>query len=330
MPDPILLIYAAIFIAAILLVEGIFYLVQDSVVGPRRVNRRMQMLNAGHGRREVHEMLRRRPDPGAGLPEPLRGMLRRLDQLVVESGARISTLTLLLVMSGLGFGAVFLATSLVAARQLPLAFASPPALLGIALLAGVGLPLGRILQMRRRRKKKFAEQLANALDLMVRSLQAGHPIPAALDMVSTEMPDPIGTEFGIVVDEMTYGMHLNEALENLTRRVGVDDLKFVEVAINIQHETGGNLAETLQGLANVIRDRFRMFKKIRVLSSEGRLSARILAVLPFVFAGFMLVGNPDFYLAVVRDPLFVPGVAIALALELFGILIMWKLVNFKV
>jgi tight adherence protein B len=112
--------------------------------------------------------------------------------------------------------------------------------------------------------------------------------------------------------------------------VGVEDFKYVVVAISIQHETGGNLAEVLHGLSTIIRDRFRMFRKVRALSAEGRLSMKILTALPFVFAAFAFSSRPEFYLDVIDDPLFLPMVGGGVALELLGILIMHKLVNFRV
>jgi tight adherence protein B len=202
----------------------------------------------------------------------------------------------------------------------------------LALSFGVGVagPIFFLKFKKMKRLKLFVEQLPDALDIMVRSLQAGHPVSAAMTLVTKEMPDPIGTEFGIAVDEMTYGLELREALANLGDRVDVEDYQYVVVSINIQHETGGNLAEVLHGLSTVIRARFRMFKKIRAISAEGRLSGKILAIMPFGFAAFTFTTKPGYYLSAVDDPLFWPLVGAALALELAGIFIMYKLVNFRV
>ena len=131
----------------------------------------------------------------------------------------------------------------------------------MSVLFGIIAPIMHLKTMRANRVKKFSEQLPDALDIMVRSLQAGHPISAAMSLVSKEMSDPIGTEFGIAVDEMTYGLDMRDALESMGRRMEVQDFQYVVVSINIQHETGGNLAEVLRNLSTVIRDRFRMFKK---------------------------------------------------------------------
>ena len=139
-----------------------------------------------------------------------------------------------------------------------------------------------------------------------------------------------GARVGIAVDEMTYGLDMREALQNMGRRIEVQDFQYVVVAINIQHETGGNLAEVLRNLSTVIRDRFRMFKKIKALSSEGRLSAIVLSFLPFAVGALIFTGNPGFYLDVADDPLFLPMMGAALGLMLAGIYVMYRMVNFRV
>src|SRR3546814_582863 len=153
---------------------------------------------------------------------------------------------------------------------------------------------------------------------MVRSLRAGHPINAAMALVAREMSDPMGTEFGIMVDEMTYGLEMDEALENLSDRVQVEDFNYVVMSIGIQRETGGNLAGVLAGLSHVIRERARMFLKVRALSSEGRISALVLCILPFAASGFIYIGNPSYYTKVVDDPLFMPGLGISFIALLLG------------
>ena len=143
--------------------------------------------------------------------------------------------------------------------------------------------------LRGRRQKKFGAQFPDALDIIVRSLRAGHPVPIAITMVAREMPDPIGTEFGIVADEITYGADLETAMRNLYFRVGQDDLPLFVTAVAIQGSTGGNLGEILENLSAVIRQRFKMRRKIRALAAEGRASALILSSLPIV----MFVDHPD-------------------------------------
>ena len=157
--------------------------------------------------------------------------------------------------------------------------------------------------LRSRRQKAFGAQFPDALDMIVRSLRAGHPTPIALTMVAREMQDPIGSEFGIVVDEITYGADLETALRNLYFRIGQDDLPLFVTAVAIQGSTGGNLGEILENLSAVIRQRFKMRRKIRALAAEGRASALILSSLPIAMFLIIQIVSPDFYASVWDIPL---------------------------
>lgn len=328
--DIIYLVYGAIFLAALLLVEGLYFLMTDSRGGRDSVNRRMKMLDSGATTREVFETLRREPRDAVSFLGPLAGWGADLDHLIQQTGITMTIQRLLLMMAAVTIGS-FLSLLLLTRGGM---FAGDITAIGIigliSLAAGIGGPILFLKFKKNTRLKTFAEQLPDALDIMVRSLQAGHPVSAAMTLVTKEMPDPIGTEFGIAVDEMTYGLELREALANLGERVDVEDYQYVVVSINIQHETGGNLAEVLQGLSTVIRARFRMFLKIKAISAEGRLSAKILALLPLAFAALTFMNKPDYYINASDDPQFWPLVGVALGLELVGVFIMYKLVNFRV
>lgn len=328
--DTIYLVYGGIFLAALLLIEGLYYLYADGRTGRDQANRRMRMLAAGASPREVFEALRRERRAKVEGFGRLGELFAQLDSLIQQAGFTVPLRRVLLVMGALIVG-VFLSL-LVAFRGSIVvgAMTATATAAVVAILVGVFGPLFYLKYMKSKRMKMFGEQLPDALDIMVRSLHAGHPVSAAMTLVTREMPDPIGSEFGLAVDEMTYGLDLRDALANLGDRVDVEDFQYVVVAMNIQHETGGNLAEVLNGLSEVIRARFRMFKKIRALSAEGRLSAKILASMPFVFGGLVFSSKPDFYLDVIDDPLFLPLLGVAFVLELLGIYIMYKLVNFRV
>jgi tight adherence protein B len=328
--EPIFLLYGAIFLAALLLVEGLYLLYQDTRGGSSAVNRRMSMLATGKDSQQVFEHLRRKPTGRAEQLGFFGSWFVRFDRLIAQSGLMISTGRMLLIMVGITLACFLFLLYFTNAGKLP---GEPAAIFGwvlLSVLIGFLAPVVYLKHLRASRIKKFSEQLPDALDIMVRSLQAGHPISAAISLVSKEMGDPIGTEFGIAVDEMTYGLDMREALYNMGRRIEIQDFQYVVVSINIQHETGGNLAEVLRNLSTVIRDRFRMFKKIRALSSEGRLSAIVLSFLPFAVGAIIFTGNPGFYLNVADDPLFLPMMAAALGLMLAGIFIMYRMVNFRV
>jgi tight adherence protein B len=201
----------------------------------------------------------------------------------------------------------------------------------VAFIAGsIPLPFFALLYLRSRRLKKFSAQFPDALDVIVRSLRAGHPVPIAIATVSREMADPIGSEFGLVSDEITYGADLETAMRNLYYRVGTDDLPLFVTAIAIQSSTGGNLGEILQNLSGVIRQRFKMRRKIRALAAEGRASAIVLSSLPFgVFAAIQFV-TPTFYESVWHESLTRICLAAAGSWMAMGNLIMFKMVKFRI
>ena len=200
----------------------------------------------------------------------------------------------------------------------------------LLLFLGVPIPIVILMLSRRSRMKQLVQQLPDAIDIVVRSLRAGHPISTSIAMVAREMRDPIATEFGLVVDEMTYGLNLDDALSNMARRVGVSDLRFLVVAVMIQMQVGGNLAEVLNSLSRVIRERTRMRAKVRALSAEGRLSAGILSVLPFIMIGAITLLRPGYYSDVAADPIFWPVLGVGFFLMVLGIITMYRMVNFRV
>jgi tight adherence protein B len=224
-------------------------------------------------------------------------------------------------------------------------------LLGLVLLFTLGFPLGfgrllilatfcgvvgcflplMFLQFKANRtRKKMQDQFPVALDVFVRGLRAGHPIAAALDLLTVEMPDPIGSQFGVVVDEVTYGAELRDALESLAERWDLDDMRMFVVSLSVQSETGGNLAEILENLSQVIRERQSMMLKVRALSSEGRMTGIMLTALPVLAFTALFIGNPGFYLDVAGDPWFVPGFGGLLILYVIGFVSIRRLVDLKV
>ena len=317
--DPVILLYVVLFAGTLLFIEGVYYLVMDWRYSGGSINRRLRLSNRTDDQRAVLRKLRRE-DQG-GLSNTLARLFPTAERIVLQSGVDI-TLTRLFLISMAIFALVFSLVRLVSPTPVPLA---------ALIAAGVAfsVPLLVLYLRRRRRIKRFGEQLPEALDLIVRSVLAGHPISSSFSLVAKELPDPIGSEFGVVLDEMTYGLDMDGALENLFRRVPHPDLHFFTLAVQIQHGTGGNLAEVLSNLTKVIRDRFRMFAKVRAVSAEGRMSALVISLMPFMVVAVVSVLNPAYFGEVINDPWFWPPICIGLVLQLVGVLIIWKMVNFR-
>lgn len=165
------------------------------------------------------------------------------------------------------------------------------------------LPLMFIRSRKRQRMAKFEKQLPEALGLIARSLRAGHAFTSGMKLAAGEFSDPLGPEFEETLDTINFGLSVPEALKNLTRRVDCPDLNFFVVSVILQRETGGNLAEIIEGLAHLMRERFKFRGKVRVLSTEGRLSAVILYALPFVLGTFLFVFHPDVVAPLYQDPI---------------------------
>jgi tight adherence protein B len=197
-------------------------------------------------------------------------------------------------------------------------------------LIGASIPFVHVFWMRRRRFDKFLEHLPDSLELMSRALSAGHGFAEALHMVSTEMPEPIATEFRKTYEEQNLGLSLKLALENLTQRIPLLDLRLCVTAILIQRETGGNLAEILEKVAVTIRERFRILGDLKTLTTSSRLSAWLLCGLP-IFVAIAVTGmNPDYMSILWRDQRGHKLIAAALLLQISGMLIVKKILKIKI
>lgn len=203
-------------------------------------------------------------------------------------------------------------------------------ILAFAAAAAVGVPLMVISFLAQRRRKRMQEQFPVALDIFVRSLRSGHPIAGALELLTQEMEDPIGSEFGLVTDEIAYGADLTQALNDMAERWDLDDLRMFVVSLSVQNETGGNLAEILDNLSKVIRERASLYLKVRALSSEGRMTGLMLTGLPIFTFVMVFSLNPSFYLDVAGDPIFYIGFPLLLVWYAIGVVAIRRMVNVKV
>lgn len=190
-------------------------------------------------------------------------------------------------------------------------------------------PVIVVWRTRANRIRKFTLKLPEALDVANRSLSAGHPLPAAISLVARELPDPVGTEFGLLSDELTYGTTLDDALVNLSIRVGAEDLNLLAIALSVQAGTGGNLVEILQNLSKTLRDRTMLKAKVKAISSEGRITAIFMSAYPFLLYALIKTLAPTYF-----DPVWASGhgttiVAVLVAIMVVGNVILYKMVNFE-
>jgi tight adherence protein B len=199
-----------------------------------------------------------------------------------------------------------------------------------ACVLGLLLPVMRLRWMRQHRLTKISAQLPDALDLICRSLRAGHAFSTCLAMVGHEAPEPIASEFKTTFDEITFGMSTKNALLNLAQRVPVADIRYLVIAVVIQLETGGNLTELLYLLSGLIRERFKLFAKVRVLAAEGKLSAYIMLALPFFVGAALQVVNPKYISVLFESEEGMSVVSISLLMMALGMLWMWRVVKIKV
>ena len=314
-----------IFIAVVLLVESA-YLMWNTSKGPeaKRIARRLRLMSAGADRvGEDVSILKSRMLSDTPAIERLllqAPRIKHLDRVLEQSGLTWSVAELL--------GVMLLAAAVAAAIALYFGATFFLALI-TAVIVGM-LPIAYVFNARAKRMVKIEQQLPDALDLIGRALRAGHAFPTAVKMVSDELNDPIGGEFRILFDEVNYGISMHTALLNLAARIPVTDLRYFVIAVLIQRETGGNLAELLDNISAIIRARLKLFGQIRVLSAEGRLSAWILTLLPIGVALVMNIVNPAFIGVLWKDPMGLRLVTMAVLLMIFGIFWMWRIVKIHV
>jgi tight adherence protein B len=317
--DPVLLIYALAAGSVILFVEALYLIFFTAASYRSRINRRLRLLQGEPDREAILIQIRReRGLTSSGLYAL---PVLSLNRLVLQSGLTMG-LGRFLVLNALAAVFVFGATLWQRENLVESAVT--------ALAASVVLPLIALYALRSRRQKRFGSQFPDALDVIVRSLRAGHPVPIAIQMVAREMPDPVGTEFGIVADEVTFGADLETAMRNLYFRVGQEDLPLFVTAVAIQASTGGKLTEILENLSKVIRDRFKMRRKVRALAAEGRFSAIFLSAVPIVVFLLLRVIAPDYYASVWHVDFTKYALAVAGTWMMCGNYIMYRMVSFKI
>ena len=315
------LIYGLIFLAVLALVQGIYLTVfGKSISLNSRVNRRLEMLEKGAGREQVLEQLRKEMSQHmSSRTIPLYAILADKAQ---KANIAFTPSQLIMVMAVLTMVAFVLLT-----------FGTGAGIvirIVVSIVMGVGAVYVWVNNTAKKRIGMIEEQLPEAVELMVRSLRVGHPFTSALQIVAKEVPDPLGTEMGVISDEAAYGRDVGEALKHMAERIDLQDLRFLAVAVTIQQTSGGNLAEILDGLAKVVRSRFKLFRRVRAITAEAKWSGMFLSGFPIVALIMINVIQPNYYDDVKETAYFIPACLIVAAFLVANIFVMRMLVNIKV
>lgn len=312
------------FLAVVLLLEGAFMMWSDTTSPEvKRIQRRLRLMTVGRHRKSDVTLLKQRllsATPGVQKVLVRLPQSQQLDRLLLQTGSTQTVAQLLSICLFVGISGVVLGVLLKWSWLLT----------AVLVLVLAGLPLLRLTWLRQRRVNKIGAQLPDALDMISRALRAGHAFPAALSMVGEQAQEPIASEFKATFDEINFGLSTQTALLNLATRAPIADLRYFVLAVVIQLETGGNLAELLSMLAELIRERFKLYGRIRVLAAEGKLSAYILTALPFFVGGMIQIVNPGYLSVLFTDPVGIRLVITAIVMMVLGCLVMWRIIDFRV
>ena len=310
---------------AIVFALGYGVLQLPSIMMRRKLDARLQEIALGdnadeEAQKSLLKALNDGPLPGLerAFGKTKRGSMLAL--LIEQSGSRTSLSALLLIMVVLGmFGALALMLVTRAGWGLPAGFAF-----------GAFMPITLLRLKRNRRLRAFEEQFPEALDLISRALKAGHAFATGLKMVADELPEPVGPEFRKTFDEQNFGLPLKDALENLTGRIPLLDVRFFATAVLIQRETGGNLSEILENLAHVVRERFKILRQVRVYTAHGRLTGYVLLALPAFLSVALMFINPEHMNLLFRERMGQMMLMATIVMQTFGFLWIKQIVKIEV
>ncbi len=310
-------VYAGTFLGILLFVTGLMQLFARGEKHTEAQSRRLRMIAQGKSTPELLAILKPEVKDRAffglpflaTLPKDLSkaGMLIRPQRFVALCGA--ATLTALLVA---------------------LNFMPPLPAFCLAPLVGFGPPLAFVQRQKTARMTRLVSQLPDALDLMSRGLTVGHPLNTSIGSVAAEMADPIGTEFGIIYDQVSFGDELTDAVQEFADRIDLEDVHYLAASIGIQHGTGGDLARVTRMLSDTVRNRIAMRRRIKSISSEGRMTGQFLSALPVGIFLFSTATEPNYYGGIMDDPLFPYFAGTVVACVILNYLLLRHLVNFRI
>jgi tight adherence protein B len=315
------LIYIMIFVAVVVIVNGIYLIVfGKSISLNSKVSRRLTLLEKNANREQVLEQLRKEMNQHLNAKNiPLYSMLAKKAQranIAFSPQALIGIMALVSVVAFLLLS-VFTGTAV-----------------GLRVVLGAAMGIGGVFVWVNRTAKKrmelLEEQLPDSIELMVRSLRVGHPFSTAIGIVAKEIPDPLGSEFGVISDEAAYGRDVAESLKAFAERMDSQDLRFLAVAVSIQQQSGGNLAEILEGLSKVVRARFKLFRRVRAITAEAKWSGMFLSGFPIAALVMINVIQPDYYDDVRDTSAYIPAALFVVIFLIINIIYMKVMTNIKV
>ncbi len=315
------LIYALIFVSVIVLVNGI-YLVAfgKSISLNNRTSRRLALLEKNNNREQVLEQLRKEMNQhmkSRGIP--LYSILASKAQKANIAFTPQQLVMIMFAMIGVAFVGLTVGTAM-----------PTPVRALVSVFMGIGGVYVWVNNKAKKRMELMNEQLPDAVELMVRSLRVGHPFASAVGIVSKEVADPLGTEFGMISDEAAYGRNIADSLKEFAERVDSQDLRFLAVAVAIQQTSGGNLAEILEGLSKVIRARFKLFRRVKAITGEAKWSGMFLSAFPIGALVMIIMVKPDYFDAVKETAAFIPACLVVAVFLVINVIFMRIMVDIKV
>jgi tight adherence protein B len=313
------LVLVLLFCAYFLALEALLLHIVGKLTARGQVSKRLS--NQVSASEQLRDLIKARQGRGLSASGEYSLPLIQLNRLVVQSGTSWGLRRFPVFF--LAAGGTIIVAALVFTGNLAFAVVT-------GLLAGPILFVFMLAYQRAKRLRKLENQVPEAIDILVRSLRAGHPVPAAVALVARELPDPIGTEFGILADELKFGLDLETAMNNMASRVGQEDIALLVVATGIQAGTGGNLAEILSSIAKVVRERLKLRLRVKAMSAEGRFSAIILSILPFALFGILWIIAPHFYGEIWDLPIVKTALFAAACWLILGNIVMYRMVRFRI
>ena len=313
-----------LFVTSVFIIE-LFVYAYKTLRNPHRkvIQKRLKTLSSSEFANDSHDITRKRVLSRVPLLNTIllhtpgvRPLERLLQQANVQSPLGVFIL----------LAAVLALTGYLAGSLLTINRVIPPIIAAFL----VGIPFLYVIRKKKKRMDKFQKQLPEGLELIARSLRAGHAFTSGMKLAADEFDDPLGPEFTETLDEINFGVSVSDALKNLARRVDCPDLRYFVVSVILQRETGGNLAEIIESIGYIIRERFKLKGKIRILAAEGKLSAIILVAIPFFVVIVLRFTSPEYINALFFEPAGRIMGAVALVMMVMGIFVMRKMINIKV